>query len=287
MISGIKKVIGIKEIRSNVLLWSAEVNSPYVYLLDAYPDTGNNGLIYDYFKLSSTYAGPCIRVRRDSDNTEQDIGFSGNYIDKAALMFFVGSASGFITKKYSQNGNANRSFFNTSAAYQPRIVNAGVLNEVGGFVYDERHAADVNLALGSQFVLNPVTSFQVFSDSGNTGSTVLAALSGTGGYLGLAQSGSTSKNDYRFGLPIYHNNGQEILTPTRDILYQAYNDGALHLASITGMEFSNFGAYTNNYDASSINAVQRTFATIVYAADQSSKRSEIEEIINQNYKIYP
>jgi len=39
-------------------------------------------------KLSSSYGGSAIRVRRASDNTEQDIGFDGNDLDITALSGF-------------------------------------------------------------------------------------------------------------------------------------------------------------------------------------------------------
>jgi hypothetical protein len=43
------------------------------------------------FKLRTAYSGNCIRVRRSSDNTEQDFGFDGNgYLDTTSLSNFVG-----------------------------------------------------------------------------------------------------------------------------------------------------------------------------------------------------
>jgi len=97
------------------------VNFPY--LLDIY---GNAAAAYSVRKLRSAYAGSCLRVRRSSDNTEQNIGFVNNFLDTAALSAFVGAGNGFVTKWYDQTGN-NRDAIQTSAYNQPRIVNAGVL----------------------------------------------------------------------------------------------------------------------------------------------------------------
>ncbi len=78
------------------------------YVLDTYP-----GAIagYSLRKLSAYYTGPVIRVRRDSDNAEQDIGFTFSYegskLDENALTAFVGSASGFVTRWYDQSGRCN------------------------------------------------------------------------------------------------------------------------------------------------------------------------------------
>lgn len=48
------------------------------------------------------YTGPCIRVRRSSDSTEQDIGFSNGVVDTAAIATFVGSGTGYVLVWYDQ-----------------------------------------------------------------------------------------------------------------------------------------------------------------------------------------
>jgi hypothetical protein len=80
-------------------------------------------------QLLSTYYGPAIRVRRD-DNAEQDIAFINGLLDLAALMQFVGSGSGFLRWLYDQCPG-RRDLGNATAAEQPRIVNAGVLETMG------------------------------------------------------------------------------------------------------------------------------------------------------------
>lgn len=81
---------------------------------------------YSVRKLRTAYAGNCLRVRRSSDNTEQNIGFSGNDLDTASLLSFVGAGSGFVVTWYDQSTNAVDVTMAT-AANQPRIVNAGSL----------------------------------------------------------------------------------------------------------------------------------------------------------------
>lgn len=68
-----------------------------------------------------------IRVRCSSDNAETDIGFIGQDLNVPALLAFVGAGSGYITTWYDQSGNGNHATQST-AANQPRIVNAGVLD---------------------------------------------------------------------------------------------------------------------------------------------------------------
>lgn len=81
--------------------------------------------------LTSTNSVDAIRVRRESDNTEQDIGYSSGVLDQSALTTFVGSTNGFIVKIYDHSGNA-RDLTETTASDQPIIVSAGVVETKNG-----------------------------------------------------------------------------------------------------------------------------------------------------------
>ena len=96
---------------------------PVQLLLDTNPGAS---VAYSLRKLSSAYAGSAIRVRRSSDNTEQNIGFVNGVLDTAALLSFCGNGNGFVTTFYDQSGNAKDSV-QPSAGGQPRIVLSGVL----------------------------------------------------------------------------------------------------------------------------------------------------------------
>jgi hypothetical protein len=97
-------------------------------LLDTY--SGSSAAYSAARRLSSTYTGALIRVRRSSDNTEQDIGYDGsNVLDESALTTFVGAGNGFVTTWYDQSGNG-RNQSQSTAANQPRIVNSGVIDKL-------------------------------------------------------------------------------------------------------------------------------------------------------------
>lgn len=80
---------------------------------------------YGLKKVLGGYSGPLLRVRRDSDNAEQDIGFvSGTgLIDTTALISFVGSGSGYVTKWYDQLLAVDAAQATTTK--QPLLVSAG------------------------------------------------------------------------------------------------------------------------------------------------------------------
>lgn len=80
--------------------------------------------------LESWTTNKLIRVRRSNDNAESDIGWKGEALDTVALKSFVGSNSAFVKTMYDQSGNG-LDVTQTTAANQPRIVNAGVIDRDG------------------------------------------------------------------------------------------------------------------------------------------------------------
>jgi hypothetical protein len=74
----------------------------------------------------SGYFGPAIRVRRDSDNTLRDIGFtSDGQLDTVGLLDFVGvTGSGFVQTWYDQSGNGYDAI-QTTAGNQPLTIVSG------------------------------------------------------------------------------------------------------------------------------------------------------------------
>lgn len=82
-------------------------------------------------QLVSGYAGNVVRVRRSSDNTEQDIGLSGADLDTTSLLSFCGAGDGFVRTLYDQSGNS-RDVGQATSASQPQIVSSGSLITLGG-----------------------------------------------------------------------------------------------------------------------------------------------------------
>lgn len=93
----------------------------FVGLLDDYSGAE---AAYSLRLLSSTYTGDAIRVRRASDNTEQDIGFVNNELDTSTLTTFCSGTNGFVKTWYDQSGNGYDAT-QTTAANQPQIVSSG------------------------------------------------------------------------------------------------------------------------------------------------------------------
>lgn len=87
------------------------------------------GGAYSMRLLRSGYTGFCMKVRRSNDNTTQDIGFDANgNLNTSALLTFVGTNSAYVVTWYDQSGNG-RNLSQATNANQPRIVNAGILDQ--------------------------------------------------------------------------------------------------------------------------------------------------------------
>jgi hypothetical protein len=97
-------------------------------LLDTYSGAA---AAYSLRKLRTAYTGNAIRVRRASDNTEQNIGFVNNVLDTASLTSFCSGTNGFVTTWYDQSGNGMDATQSTGAN-QPQIVSSGSVLTLNG-----------------------------------------------------------------------------------------------------------------------------------------------------------
>jgi hypothetical protein len=128
-----KKILSYYLLLCSSLCFSQVVGTPYIiqtenntsFVLDNISKSAT--VAYSVRKLSKTYHGFCLRVRRGSDNALLDIGFDTNgELDTSTMLSFVGSANGFVAVWYDQSGNLNN-LTQVTQIYQPKIINSGVL----------------------------------------------------------------------------------------------------------------------------------------------------------------
>jgi len=108
---------GFRFNRANTLENCRELS---LFLLDNY--SGSIGG-YSFRQLSST-ATNVVRVRRSSDNTEQD--FNAAEVTDGTLTTFTGANDGFVVTWYDQSGTGSNATQST-AGNQPKLVAAGSL----------------------------------------------------------------------------------------------------------------------------------------------------------------
>lgn len=153
-------------------------------------------------KLRAAYSGSALRVRRSNDNTEQDIGFSGNDLDTAALASFVGSNSGYVVTWYDQSTNAANAT-NATTTKQPRIVNAGTNHTQNSKVCTVAASA-ISLPFSVSVTGDKVTAIAIASlTSGGTSIRLLT----------LATGGTDGSTDNRYTTALSQDgSGAQIMT---------------------------------------------------------------------------
>jgi hypothetical protein len=250
-------------------------------------------------KLVST-ATVAVRVRRSSDNAEQDIGFSGSTVgsglDTSALSSFVGSSSAFVTTFYDQSGNTQHAVQATTTK-QPRIVNAGTYD--GAVIFDGTddflkvtllsntaaqcaiYAKLAQATSGTDRVM-----LETSTNYNNNVGAIIFYVSGGAFVLGGCQStGATRANSFPLASATME---QVSMLLDRSLSgvpeSQAWKAGtaqsatAISTSEMTG-NFATFDAYIGSRAGTSVFANSQIESLVFYAADTSGIRTSIEGIV--------
>ena len=263
-------------------------------LLDLYPSAA---LGYSVRKLRTLYSGNAIRVRRSSDNAEQNIAFVGNNLDTASLSSFCSGTDGFVTTWYDQSGNA-RDAIQATASLQPQIVSSGSVLDVNAkpsLKFDGTN--DIMKFIGSgtsssntMFVLSKsnsnAASYQTIASIGSiTPATALAYL-----YFGASPNNSrciysdvlishdgartlvqelVTIDAFSTSIAMYVNNANESLT----------NNLRVITSNLNNVQIGNDTQYNDPYNGN----IQEI---VLYTTAQTSNVSGINTNINSYYAIY-
>ena len=81
---------------------------------------------YSTRRMFTAYTGPLVRIRRSSDNTEQDIySASGGAIDATSFTTFVGASTAYVTTWYDQSGHGKH-LVQATQSKQPSMTLTGL-----------------------------------------------------------------------------------------------------------------------------------------------------------------
>jgi hypothetical protein len=276
----------------------------FVGLLDTYP---NAAAAYSVRKLRGAYTGNAIRVRRSSDNTETDIGFTalGN-LDTTTLNSFCSGTNGFVTTWYDQSGNAANAT-QTTAANQPQIVSSGsvILDNLKPAIKFTGQPQFMNLSNVS--FANGITNFNVIHPDSYGASDywqLINIYNGSSNNYGISFSLNASYDNRNiiFGTVALSNDNvsvnlnQQILTGYYDGVGTLAADGALYLngSNLTLNASQPWGAINTN-------SLLAYFGTgggvanyykglmqeiILYPSNQTGNNTGINTNINSYYAIY-
>jgi hypothetical protein len=267
---------------------------------------------YSLRKLRTTYYGFAIRVRRSSDNTEQDIAFDTNGgLDTTSLLAFVGNGNGFVTTWYDQSGSGVH-ISQSTAANQPQIVSTGSIMTKnnkptidftsGQFLRADKKvigttatsvfnvfsiksltsrvfAWDIGNNVLNQYYAFDIntyfTSGQKFGFYSNTFSADSTASTNLNQNLMSVVSNNTSGNSIASNTWYYINNVQRSLTSTFGGGTQTYPNftGATRI-TVGNLNFENFYFSGTHQEI------------IFYPTNQSTNLSGIHTNINSYYSVY-
>ena len=265
-------------------------NFGYLYLLNDYP---NAAAAYSLRKLRSAYTGSAIRVRRSSDNTEQDIGFVNNILDTLSLTSFCGSGNGFVTTWYDQSGNA-RNATQSTAANQPQIVASGAVLTLNSKPTLKTGLNGFMSTTGTQFSSTQTSIIAVAkldAGIGNYRRLVCINVFSNGYYLGSEPSGDvmvgiangtfTSVGGKKFSQTIswVYNDATK--------LYLLSNNVEVGSASLTMSSYGNQDLFIATQSGTNFEYWEGNIQeVIVYPNSQGANATGINTNINDFYSIY-
>ena len=259
---------------------------PAALLLDTYSGAS---AAYSLRLLRTAYTGNAIRVRRSSDNAEQNIGFVSNVLDTASLLTFCGVGNGFVTTWYDQSGNANNGV-QTTAFNQPQIVSSGAMVTTNG----------------KNSILFNSTKLMLLGSSITVGASSYTSFVGKRPASGDKLIGLSRWNTNGHSMYLWSDNKYYFLGKTNSYLASSATDTTTAQLLLTGQNsagtmsiFKNGGAITSTTNAivfstlvDSIGGSSGSLAncnlqeTILYNSDQSANRTGIESDINTFYTIF-
>ena len=277
------------------------------YVLDDYPSAAT---AYSLRLLRSAYTGSAIRVRRASDNTEQNIGFVNNELDTSSLTSFCSGTNGFVTTWYDQSGNG-RDATQTTAANQPQIVSSGSVILENGKPSIQLNGSNSFMEMQSVGNLinnvNYFNSFILLQSNSNSNICVFESTYPDGYARVLSERGRTTTNAYGIG-------GRRVRA--NSFIYNVSNtttSSFVLMSNIIDYSNSNLYIYQNGTNVASNTSYQTDGSTdtnttnfvffkravltesffngkcselLFYTSDQSSNRTGIETNINDFYSIY-
>ena len=222
-----------------------------------------------------------VRVRRSSDNTEQD--FTATEITDGTLTTFTGANDGFVTTWYDQSGNTNN-VTQITAVNQPKLVDNGVVILDNGepiFIFNNDYLLNSSININQPYTTFDVSQASAIQSNvvignGNSNSQYYSSNETRSMYNGAVLNGgiyTANATDLCFALA---NNTQSAIALNSENAIVG-NAGSANIASMS------LGAQVNG--TLGLNGSMQEF--IIYPTDQSANRTGIETNINNKYLIYP
>lgn len=247
---------------------------------------------YSVRKLRTAYTGASMRIRRFSDNAEQDIGFdSDGNLDTAAITSFIGSSNAAVVIWYEQSGQASDwNLTNSVTTGQPRIASSGSIFTLNGKpAIDDQNSGAARLVFNTSFgqapdggISQPFHTFNVVLYP-NTGDRVLFD-----GESGDCRISAYYGGVYRIGAGTNVNTGSN-QTNTQVLVDSSFNGASSYLFENNVSQGTSLNIGTNSINRFYLMGKSRTLGKtqelLIYGAEIAN-RADIATNINTYYSIY-
>jgi hypothetical protein len=225
-----------------------------------------------------------VRVRRQSNNDELDIYFNRDgSLDTATLEAFCAGTDGFVKVWYDQGQGGNDATQGATGA-QPQIVSSGsVLVDGNGVPWIDFDGVDDELLATNLLTELDNSDFLVTAVYENE-----LSIGSTGSVPRLYMKQQSWSYDTLNTMTWTALSGQALLSyQVIGATQEAFGNGnSLDTATQAQVDFSPTD-FLIGRNGTSDYAAQKLQELLVYASDQSSNRTGIEDNINEHYGIYP
>lgn len=282
----------MKQVRKGVLASSKSGNS---FLLDTY--TAAFAISLRQLKTGVTNV---VRVRRSSDNAEQD--FTPTEITDGTLTTFTGAGDGFIVTWYDQSGNS-ADVTQATAGSQPKIVSSGSVITKGSLpAVDFLASSSQYLTRAAISALDNGTEFSFFSVSSGRSTGQVSGLLSTdpsGDRITVFHDTRTTPTRNLFVDTTVSTFTADLSTArnnTNQRLVSSFCDSGLNISDFddgaTGGTDTVTGDWGNNIldigrqNVGGVYMDGQIQEFIIFGSDQSANRVAIETEINGHYSIF-
>ncbi len=247
--------------------------------------------ICDLVLRDTDYTGPAIRVRRESDQAEQDFGFNNQRVlDTAAVSAWVGTDptdQGYVVRVYDQTGNGYHAE-QTAAASQPKIVTDGIVHIDGGLPYMDNPQGSNKGFIIDPWTMNPprIDAYHIFSTTDNKFAYNRGTSSNYTFYASQNDISTTINNNS--GTPSLYINGSLRTPATRDEVHTELATGNWQVVLFENIDGTSFAWY--HWGRSSDNGQKvgpdKKRGIMLFDSDQSANRTNIMQALSNPYSIY-
>lgn len=255
--------------------------------------------------LRTAYTGSCLRVRRESDDAETDIGFdSAGLLDTAAIATHCGSSTGHLVYWYDQSGNGNDAFQSSASAgdraIQPLIYDGSAVYSLnskpalyfnGGDYFTGTLSAVSQTGRRNEFA---VASFESTLETSKGGIITQDIVDGGGRICQNICVSNSNLQSTNIAGGIKSFNGSTTLTTDQQYLFSVEQTATALIGYVNGTQDATVsssgstGSSKFSIGYASANA-QRWYGNIqeiiMYNSDKSSDRSNIESNIDSYFSI--